>query len=289
MAKELRTVDLTKQIKGLVLASHLDYVGIAPLDRFSQAPPGHRPTDLLPGARSVIAIGIRMARGALLVQQRALENPELRHIALGYRWAAYGLLNRHFLDPTALKVARLLEKEGYIAIPNVSSGADNTARIYESAASFSNKHAAVAAGLGEFGWLTLCLTPDAGPRVRFTSIITTAELCPDPMYSGPRLCDIDKCRQLGGGRGGIVEALKDVMDSIKSQETQRRRLHSFSRFIEAKRKAGENVPEELNAAYRVAQDEIRATTERVEELRTSIGRRLKTLPAPRRCPPRQGN
>ena len=84
--------------------------------------------------------------------------------------------------------------------------------------------------------------------------------------------------QLGEGKGGIVEALRDVMDAIKAQETQRRRLRSFSHFIEAKRKIGEAVPEELNAAYSTVQNEIEAATKRVEKLRTSIGQRLKTMP-----------
>lgn len=84
--------------------------------------------------------------------------------------------------------------------------------------------------------------------------------------------------ELGEGKGGIIEALRDVMDAIKAQETQRRRLRGFSNFIQAKRKAGEAVPEELDAAYSLVQDEIEATTDRIEELRTNIGQRLKTMP-----------
>jgi epoxyqueuosine reductase len=53
--------------------------------------------------------------------------------------------------------------------------------------------AAVAAGLGEFGWLSIVLTPQFGPRNRFGAVLTTAELEPDPMYDGPRLCDPTKC------------------------------------------------------------------------------------------------
>jgi epoxyqueuosine reductase QueG len=59
--------------------------------------------------------------------------------------------------------------------------------------SISQRHAAVAAGLGEFGWLSIVLTPQFGPRNRFGAILTTAELEPDPMYSGQRLCNPDKC------------------------------------------------------------------------------------------------
>ena len=192
-------MELTREVKELVLANNIDYVGVAPVERFKYAPKGHKPTDLLPGARSVVSIGIRMVRGSILTQRRALANPELRHISLCYRWGSYGMLNRHFLDPAALKLARFLERSGYIAVPQVSSGVDNMSDVVTSASPLSQKHAAVAAGLGEFGWNTLCLTPDVGPRVRFASVITTAELEPDPMYDGPSLCDLEKCMELGGG------------------------------------------------------------------------------------------
>lgn len=192
-------MELKESISEVVRKSSLDYIGIAPIERYKNAPDGHKPTDLLPGARSVISIGIKGIRGSLLMQKRALADRNLRHISLCYRWGSYGLLNRHFLDPTALKIARLLEAKGYIGVPQVSSGVDNTAEMHISAGALSQKHAAVAAGIGEFGWHTLCVTPDAGPRVRFTSIITTAELEPDPMYTGPRLCNLERCIELGKG------------------------------------------------------------------------------------------
>lgn len=57
----------------------------------------------------------------------------------------------------------------------------------------SQRHAAVAAGLGEFGWNSIVLTPEFGPRQRFGAILTTAELEPDPMYEGEPLCN-PNCR-----------------------------------------------------------------------------------------------
>ena len=37
-----------------------DLVGIASVDRFQGAPPGHGPGDFIPGARSVIVTGVRI-------------------------------------------------------------------------------------------------------------------------------------------------------------------------------------------------------------------------------------
>jgi len=191
-------MSLTEKVKKLALKSDIDFVGIASVDRFANAPKGHKPDEILPNAKSVISIGIRMNRGPLLTQRIALSDKKLRHIAFSYRWYAYGLENQYFLDRAAFLITKLLEKEGEIAMPIVTSGVEGE-EGEEIMALFSNRHAAVAAGLGEIGWNGLCLTPNYGPRQRFSSIITTADLKPDPMYQGPKLCDLKKCVELGQG------------------------------------------------------------------------------------------
>ena len=57
----------------------------------------------------------------------------------------------------------------------------------------SMRHCAVAAGLGQFGWHSIVLTPEFGPRNRFGAVLTTLKLKPDPMMGGKRLCDFEKC------------------------------------------------------------------------------------------------
>ncbi|MDR1588525.1 MAG: hypothetical protein LBS57_13810, partial [Treponema sp.] len=54
----------------------------------------------------------------------------------------------------------------------------------------SHIHAATAAGLSETGWHGISITPEYGPRVRFISVVTEAELEPTPLYSGKKLCDM---------------------------------------------------------------------------------------------------
>ena len=192
-------MSLSEKVRELARNNNIDYVGIAPVDRFKHAPPGHKPGDLLPGAESVISLGVRINQGPQLTQRLALadlSDRRLRHISFSYRWFGYGIINQYFMDRAAFLVTKLLEKEGQVALPIVSSGVED-AKVLMSA--LSNRHAAVAAGLGEFGWNGLCLTPDVGPRARFCSIVTTAKLDPTPMYHGPKLCDVDKCKELGHG------------------------------------------------------------------------------------------
>jgi len=51
----------------------------------------------------------------------------------------------YFLDRASFLVNRLLEQEGYVSVPIVASGVEDTRNVI---AAFSNRHAAVAAGLG---------------------------------------------------------------------------------------------------------------------------------------------
>ena len=58
---------------------------------------------------------------------------------------------------------------------------------------FSHKHAAAAAGLGEFGTSTLFLTPRFGPRVRLISVVTNAPLQGDKKISQKICLKCFKC------------------------------------------------------------------------------------------------
>jgi epoxyqueuosine reductase len=64
---------------------------------------------------------------------------------------------------------------------------------------FSQRHAAVRAGLGEFGLNNVVVTKRYGPRIRFNSVVTTAPLTASPLLS-EKVCPgidcticIDKC------------------------------------------------------------------------------------------------
>lgn len=188
-------MSLTAKVKKLALANHLDYVGVASVERLQNEPSGYGPTDYLPNAKTVISLGIKLGLGVQLANKLAHQVGP-RYLIFSYLWHGFGIPNMHFLDRTSLLITRLLEKEGYLAVPVMSSSPFD---IRSSLMDFSNHHAAVAAGLGELGWSGLALTPDMGARVRFGSIITNAELEIDPMYSGINLCDIEKCKKSNKG------------------------------------------------------------------------------------------
>ena len=181
------STSIEQQIKNYALTeARVDKVGIASIDRFNESPEGKHPTDFLPGCKSVIAFCIRLPDGAVNAAFRAFEdlNYNVHGIygAFGYSGAPnYNLMFANY------KIARFVEKlTGCVATPE-PAGPTHAGIM------MSLRHCAFAAGLGEFGWNSLMLTPEFGPRNRFGAVLTTAELKADPMYSGPKLCDPAKC------------------------------------------------------------------------------------------------
>lgn len=177
----------SKHLKEYILEKEIDFVGIAPVSRFANAPEGRRPTDLFPESRSVISIGIKLTEGAVKANQMAWKG--LRHAAFSYMLYCYANLN-WVLAGVAHSVSRFIEGRGHIALPIPPSPPSNSEELY---GMFSNRHAAVACGLGEFGWNSLLIMPKAAGRVRLVSVLTDADLEPDPLYHGPRLCNPVEC------------------------------------------------------------------------------------------------
>jgi len=188
-------MELTKQVKEIALTNNLDYVGIASAESLQNESQDRKPTDYLPGAQTVVSLGIKLSLGVQLSNKLAHQIGP-RHTIFPYLWHGFGLPSWQFLDRTALLITRHLEREGHMAVPVMAA---STFDIQSNLMEFSNLHAAVAAGLGDLGWCGLVITPDAGTKARFGAVITNARLEPDPLYQGTRLCDIENCKRLGRG------------------------------------------------------------------------------------------
>lgn len=101
-----------------------------------------------------------------------LPDRELRSVAVEYRTHAYAVVNQR-LDAIASRVASELQKAGFRAFPVPASERVDDERI---CAVFSHKLAAHLAGLGWIGKSCLLITPGAGPRVRWATVLTNAPL-----------------------------------------------------------------------------------------------------------------
>jgi epoxyqueuosine reductase QueG len=115
-----------------------------------------------------ISIGIRLFDE--IVDQ--LPDREQRAVAVSYRHHLYDVINDR-LDDIASRIASELQRAGYRAYPVPSSKRADDERI---CAVFSHKLAAHLAGLGWIGKSCLLITPEAGPRARFITVLTDAPL-----------------------------------------------------------------------------------------------------------------
>jgi len=167
-------------------------IGIANVERFEGAPRGHHPWDFVHKAKSVITFGVALPHHTLHWEGHLVNSelvpPEHRKDVLQnyfYEQTGYVLVN-DLLDRLALRVSNLLEGQGYPSLFFPATYGHAVAEfIQEKIPSgwglFSQRHAAVMAGLGEFGLNNVVVTHQYGPRIRFNSVITEAELAPSAL------------------------------------------------------------------------------------------------------------
>lgn len=184
-----------------------DLVGVASpetWDSEGMVPEAYRPSSLWPPVRSVIVIGIQMPLPIVET------TPSAQHMEL------YRTCNR-ILDNMAFGLTRWLNRRGHASIFLSRDGyASIDVLIRKPAAAFAHIFAAQYAGLGNVGVNHTILTREFGPRVRFVSVFTDAELPPERMLKKTlcircRTC-IDCCP---------VDAFKFEKDSLVAEYDKR--------------------------------------------------------------------
>lgn len=166
--------------------SDIDLIGVASVKDAAGTPLHDSAKALLPGARSIVVLGVEIfAEVADLVQPEKVMGEAAARDLLGphYDYLS-GRLNRGIYD-----LAKAYRRAGYRAIPLPSQGTPVDARFQNGLLSF--KHAAEYAGLGRIGWNSLLITPQYGPRLRLACLLTDA-----PVPAGARLDD-DLCTGCG--------------------------------------------------------------------------------------------
>ena len=188
----------------VVKGSDMDYFGICPSSVLEGEPEGHRPSDLLPNAKSIIVYGRKLIDGTVQAKFRAIEDGRT-NTAGSYNAHAFVLSINHLCMKQTYEIAQYLEKTfGCYAMPltnNVIQAVEPEglpapffADPYRAGLPINIYKAAVAAGIGELGWNHRVITPDNGPRVYMCAIVTSLEFDKyDKPYSGKKLCDPAKC------------------------------------------------------------------------------------------------
>ena len=191
--------NLTSQmVKEYAKSIGADLCGIASMDRFEGAPKQQDPRYIMPRAKACIVLAFRIPRGYF----RGIEEGTFFG---AYNGLGYGNINQ-VVSPLALReLCCFIEDYGYEAAPcpNIFNGCSVRFDTQKHDPNLSlpvkeglpnpdilvdYRVAAYAAGLGEFGYSKVFLTPEFGPFQRFVLLLTDAPLEADPIYEG-HLCD----------------------------------------------------------------------------------------------------
>jgi len=165
---------LNDRYQSLALESGIDLFGVADLALA-------RVEILRQGGEQVAAYPRAISIGIFLLHPLvdALPQRSEHAVAVAYRKHAYDFINQR-LDEAASRLGSQLQRDGYQALPVPASERVDEVSEYlmgydeRICAAFSHKLAAHLAGLGWIGKNCMLITPQAGPRVRFASILTSA-------------------------------------------------------------------------------------------------------------------
>src|SRR6266404_769033 len=156
-------------VKRRALELGADLAGVACAATLNAFPPDPRwpqtPERILPSIKSVIVLVQRIPAGAF----RAISNVPVQYM---------DMLVLRKMDKIAYLLADELERAGH---PTFVTAAQETDWSLKRASygRLSTRHLGVEAGLGTLGLEVNILTPEFGPRVYLTGILTEAELEPD--------------------------------------------------------------------------------------------------------------
>lgn len=166
--------NLAEEIKEFALNAGADLVGIVSARAIDALPNvwvgwiiqeyTKKPRDIMPDANSIVVIGYHVWDDMLEIAIRK-----------GEGWVYPGYFPLGILR---LKVIHRLEKKRYKAVPFHS---------------VSYKRLAQLAGFGNFGKNSLIIHPTFGPWIRFTSILTNAEMTSDRPFDQNLCSDCENC------------------------------------------------------------------------------------------------
>lgn len=216
------------KVKAYARSLGADAVGIASMDRFEGAPLQMDPRQIMPEAKSLIAMAFRVNRGSL----RGIEEGTFFS---NYSSMGYGGLTYLYMPLVVINLSKYIEDDGYEAIPyghqsdwraigNSAEPREGYSRPVRPGQAAPDvmvhlRISAYLAGLGEIGYSKVFLTPEFGPRQRIGIVLTEAELEPDPIYDGPKLCN--RCMAcVKHCPGQAISATKTVKVTLAGHEVE---------------------------------------------------------------------
>ncbi|HQB99161.1 MAG TPA: 4Fe-4S binding protein [Methanospirillum sp.] len=214
---------MKEKIKKFVLDLGVEDVGFGAVSDYN-SPLSPSVDSIFPKAKSMVVMAYRELSNCESDNQR---------VAMGGR-----LDSMEFIRSCNYKVSRFIEKE-------FNTKAMSTQFSYplnmqpESRfgliADFSQRHAAVAAGLGNFGRHNLVIHPRLGSRVIFSTILTELELTPDPKVTEDLCIHCNICVENCPGRALDEEGKTDASKCMKHSQPNgiRGNIKFWMKFIDS--------------------------------------------------------
>lgn len=192
---------MEKEIREFILSLGVDDVGFASAADYN-SPKSYEVTKFLPDAKSIIVLAFK--------DLSSCESPSLSIALNGY------IDLRTFARESSYRVSRFLESKYRAEVANIPlSHPFEHHQDRRAIADFSQRHAAVAAGLGSFGRHNLVIHPQFGTRVNFISIVTNLDLQPAPRSTEDFCIQCNLCVENCPGRALNEEGKTDVMKCMK--------------------------------------------------------------------------
>ncbi len=167
------------KIKKILSERGADLCGIAPVDRFADAPGGFHPLDIYEDCRSAVVFARRVPSGVLFAHSRVPYTRANDQVTVE-------------VDSLTFNACLALEDLGLRCVPIPT---DDPYEHWEAERShgrgiLSLRHAGRLAGLGVLGRNTLLINPRYGNLIQLGAILTDTELAGDPLAER-ETCDPD--------------------------------------------------------------------------------------------------
>lgn len=218
---------IADRILRMAETENVPVLGTGPCTVMEDEPPGYRPADLLPGARSMICFGIPVPRG---VYQTSPYTTEMV-------WRSQNLLYRR-LDTLSLAFAQAVEAQGVGAVPVFGCCPMDVNRRGEVTGYVNQLRMGELAGIGTIGRNGLLLHRLYGARLMLGGVLTTIDLpalripdieqpgCPP----GCRIC-IDSCpAQAISKHGKRVKVMRCLAYTARTPFMSKLRFAFLCRF-----------------------------------------------------------
>lgn len=220
-AKPLSEEVLTDKVKQFPINYGASIVGIATLDTLAGGPPSTDITYVLKGARSAVTFAVPLdeakTRDYLGKIDRAAHQKDYTRTSV-------------IADGIAAQLASFIQQFGYRSVAvmqNLVYRNDKPGDLNHRYPILSHRYLAVRGGVGWFGFSGNVLTPEHGPNVILTTIVTQADLTPtDPLPPEDNYCDdCQACNTScpsGFFRNGRKDKVTVSMGGIDFSYTKRR-------------------------------------------------------------------